>query len=131
MELDSLIIAVEGVGFDSEAVATCGFSFDVFEFEEVEVDVVSTDFRLYSNRRPRGRSSRWKRERRVVVFARLNKTWLDESTLKMALAEQFVDDDQLPIRVFGQRVTFEEVEPLTVSVSEFKVNSIVRIRPQH
>jgi hypothetical protein len=42
VELDSLIIAVEGVGFDSEAVATLGFSFDVFEFEEVEVDVVST-----------------------------------------------------------------------------------------
>lgn len=122
MELDSLAIALEGVGFDSILVATQGLSaFDVFEFEEVQTP--SFDFRLLSSRRPRGRSSRWKRERRVIVSVKLNGAWLEEETTRAAIEEQTIDEDQPTISVVGRYVKLEVREPISVTIEEFKINS--------
>lgn len=123
MELDSLAIALEGVGFDSISLATNGFGlFDIFEFETVAI----SDERPLSSRL-RGRSSKWKRERQIIVSVRMNKLLIDEPT-NLAFSQQSVDDDSQPIVVVGRRVFFD-TKPISVVMSEAKVNSVIRSKP--
>lgn len=119
--LDSLNLATNGiVNFDLLSFATDGVGqFDIFEFVETPVDESLIRSRINSRR---GRSSKErKKERHIIISAVFNKKYLSEENTKIAICEQYFDDEKV-ILVKGNLVSFETRE-ISVNIEEFLVNS--------